>query len=88
MSAKKWTVTVTSNPNYCGVGAGETHFAHGQAVITNKRLADWFAAHKGYEVEPVQDAEPVKAAEPAQDAEPAKDAEPVKETKPTSKAKK
>lgn len=47
---KTFIVTVESNPNYCGEGAGGAQFAHGKAVITNERLAKWFKAHKGYKV--------------------------------------
>lgn len=57
---KQWTVKVNDNPRYCGEGAGGAQFAHGQAIITSERLANWFAAHKGYTVEPVKAA----AAEP------------------------
>jgi hypothetical protein len=60
MAAKQWTVTVNDNPKFCGEGAGGAQFAHGQAVISNERLAAWFASHKGYTVEPVK-AAPVKA---------------------------
>ena len=49
-NAKTWTVKVTTNPDFCGVGAGNTHFAHGEAVVTDARLAAWFKAHKGYTV--------------------------------------
>lgn len=49
-NVKSWTVKVNNNPEYCGVGAGNAHFAHGEAVITDARLAAWFTAHKGYTV--------------------------------------
>lgn len=48
--AKKWLVKVVSNPNFCGIDAGGVQFAHGQAVITDARMAAWFRSHKGYEV--------------------------------------
>lgn len=47
---KTWTVKVDNNPEYCGVGAGNAQFAHGEAVIADPRLAAWFKAHKGYTV--------------------------------------
>ena len=59
---KQWTVKVDNNPNFCGEGAGGAQFAHGQAVIADERLANWFASHKGYTVGPVK-AAPVKADE-------------------------
>lgn len=49
-TTKTWTVKVDNNPNFCGLGAGEAQFAHGEAVITSPRLAAWFKAHKGYTV--------------------------------------
>lgn len=48
---KTYRVKVTENPNYCGEGAGGAQFAHGEALITSERLAEWFREHKGYEVE-------------------------------------
>lgn len=51
---KTYVVTVEKNPNYCGEGAGGAQFAHGKAVITNERLADWFRAHEGYKVTEAQ----------------------------------
>lgn len=46
---KKYLVSV-SNTNYCGEGAGGAQFAHGCAVITSERLANWFLEHEGYTV--------------------------------------
>lgn len=48
---KEYRVVVKDNPGYCGTGAGGAQFAHGEAHITNKNLAGWFATHEGYEVE-------------------------------------
>jgi len=48
--AKKWLVKVVSNPNFCGIDAGGVQFAHGQAVISDARMAAWFRSHAGYEV--------------------------------------
>lgn len=48
-TAKTYIVKV-ADTNYCGQGAGGAQFAHGEARITSKRLAEWFKAHKGYTV--------------------------------------
>lgn len=50
-SDDKWIVTLTKNKNFCGIGAGSIHFAHGRAETSNKTLADWFKEHDGYKVE-------------------------------------
>jgi hypothetical protein len=55
---KQWIVKVNSNPNFCGEGAGGAQFAHGEAVISNPRLAAWFKAHKGYTVAEVKPEKP------------------------------
>lgn len=47
---KKWLVKVASNPNFCGIDAGGVQFAHGEAVISDARMAAWFRSHEGYEV--------------------------------------
>jgi argonaute-like protein implicated in RNA metabolism and viral defense len=49
-SAEKWIITLTKNKNFCGIGAGSVHFAHGRAETSSKVLADWFKEHDGYEV--------------------------------------
>lgn len=49
-NTKTWTVKVDNNPEFCGLGAGNAQFAHGEAVISDPRLAAWFKAHKGYTV--------------------------------------
>lgn len=56
--AKKWTVKVETNPNFCGIDAGGVQFAHGEAVIEDERLAKWFKKHHGYKVTEVK--EPAK----------------------------
>lgn len=48
--AKTYTVKVKGNENFCGKGAGGVQFANGKAVGVNERMANWFKAHKGYEV--------------------------------------
>ena len=50
---KTYKVTATGNSGYCGEGAGGAQFAHGEALITNERLAEWFKEHDGYKVEEV-----------------------------------
>ncbi len=53
---KEYRVTVKSNPNYCGTGAGGAQFAHGEARITDSNLVNWFKSHEGYTVEEVKEA--------------------------------
>lgn len=52
---KTYIITVDGNPQYCGVGAGGAQFAHGQATITDDRMASWFQEHEGYTVTDVTD---------------------------------
>ena len=80
----KWTIKIDTNPNYCGEGAGGAQFAHGQATITDARLADWFRSHKGYTVTKVEEPKAVKAEQP-KDEQP-KDEQP--KTAKTTKASK
>ncbi len=47
---KVYIVSVKNNEQFCGIGAGGTQFAQGKARIENKRLADWFKEHEGYDV--------------------------------------
>lgn len=49
-AVKKWVVKITTNPSFCGVGAGGVQFANGRAVTENGRMAQWFREHNGYEV--------------------------------------
>ena len=49
-NGKTYIVNVKSNPEYCGVGAGGAQFAHGQATISDERMASWFQEHEGYTV--------------------------------------
>lgn len=46
-----YTVKVTANPDFCGIGACGLHFAHGEAKTTSERAAAWFREHDGYTVE-------------------------------------
>ena len=52
MASKQVTylVKIKDNDHFCGIGAGGTQFANGQAVIRDLRMARWFMEHKGYEV--------------------------------------
>ena len=47
---KNYVIKVTTNPDYCGIGAGGVQFANGEAHITSERMAEWFREHEGYEV--------------------------------------
>ena len=49
-ASKTYIVTVTNNPEFCGIGAGGAQFAQGKATVTNERLAKQFASHDGYSV--------------------------------------
>lgn len=49
-TAKKYLVKVAKNPEFCGIDAGGVQFAHGEAVVEDKRLVSWFKEHDGYEV--------------------------------------
>lgn len=48
--AKEYTIRVASNPDFCGIDAGGVQFAHGQAVLPECRMVNWFREHEGYEV--------------------------------------
>ena len=54
---KSYIITVDGNPQYCGVGAGGAQFAHGQATITDDRMASWFQEHEGYTVKEITTAD-------------------------------
>lgn len=49
-SVKMFKITVKTNPNFVGTGAGGVQFAHGTAVIADGRMVNWFREHDGYEV--------------------------------------
>lgn len=61
MAAKKkitgYEIKITSNPDFCGIGAGGVQFAYGKAQITEGRMVDWFKEHEGYEVNEIMEAE-------------------------------
>lgn len=50
---KKYLIKVVTNPDFCGIDAGGVQFAHGEAIITDERMASWFSEHDGYEVSEV-----------------------------------
>lgn len=54
--AKTYIISVKTNPDFCGIGAGGAQFAHGKATITSDRLARWFREHDGYTVTEVKEA--------------------------------
>lgn len=51
---KNYIVKVKNNPNFCGIGAGGTQFANGEAKVASPRMAAWFKEHEGYEVKEVE----------------------------------
>lgn len=53
--AKKYKITVESNPSFCGIDAGGVQFANGEAVIDECPLVSWFEEHDGYAVEAVEE---------------------------------
>lgn len=54
-NVKAYKVQVTANPEFCGVDAGGVQFAHGEALIQDKRMAAWFQEHEGYKVTEVSE---------------------------------
>ena len=49
--AKRYTVKVKNNPDFCGIGAGGVQFSYGEAKVASERMASWFKEHNGYEVQ-------------------------------------
>lgn len=47
---KNYKIKVDSNPEFCGIDAGGVQFSHGEAIIPEGRLVDWFKEHEGYTV--------------------------------------
>ena len=54
-ASKQYKIKVKNNPNFCGVGAGGVQFAHGEAVLPECRMVEWFREHEGYEVVEIED---------------------------------
>ena len=51
---KMYKITVKSNPKYCGIDAGGVQFAHGEAIIPDGRMVEWFKEHEGYHVAEIE----------------------------------
>ena len=54
---KKYIVKIKTNPDFCGIGAGSIQFAHGEAILPECRMVEWFREHDGYEVAETAEAE-------------------------------
>ena len=52
---KKYQITVTANPDFCGLDACGVQFSHGMAETANPRAAAWFQEHDGYAVNAVDE---------------------------------
>lgn len=51
----KYQITVTANPDFCGLDACGVQFSHGMAETANPRAAAWFQEHDGYAVNAVDE---------------------------------
>ena len=60
---KLYKISVEGNAGYCGIDAGGVQFAHGEAVIPEGRMVEWFKEHEGYNVEEVEQTAPSVGAE-------------------------
>ena len=72
--AKEYTIKVTANPNFCGIGAGSVQFANGEGTTDDPVIAAWYANHEGYSVTGLETAKkgarkPAKAEEAQPEAE-------------------
>lgn len=47
---RQYKIKVVTNPNFCGTDAGGIQFAHGEAIINEGVMVEWFREHNGYEV--------------------------------------
>jgi hypothetical protein len=57
-----WKITIKNDPGFCGKDAAETPFVNGQAVVSDLRIAEWFAARPDiYGVEKIPDQEKTKS---------------------------
>lgn len=52
---KKYQITVTANPDFCGLDACGVQFSHGKAETDDPRAAAWFQEHDGYAVSAVEE---------------------------------
>ena len=61
---KMYKITVKSNPKYCGIDAGGVQFAHGEAIIPDGRMVEWFKEHEeGYHVAEIEQSTQTDSAE-------------------------
>lgn len=60
---KMYKITVESNPTYCGIDAGGVQFAHGEAIISDGRMVEWFKEHEGYHVAEIEQSTQTDSAE-------------------------
>ena len=51
----KYQITVTANPDFCGLDACGVQFSPGMAETANPRAAAWFQEHDGYAVNAVDE---------------------------------
>lgn len=54
---KGYVITVETNPNYNGIGAGGVQFAYGKATIAGGTIVNWYKEHAGYKVEEIVEGE-------------------------------
>lgn len=52
-AVKRYKITVSSNPGYCGTDACGIQFSNGCTETDNVRAVSWFKEHKGYTVEEI-----------------------------------
>lgn len=45
-----YEIEITTNPSYCGIGAGGVQFASGKGITHRMRVADWYKEHENYQV--------------------------------------
>lgn len=75
---KQYKIKVTTNPDFCGIDAGGVQFAHGEAIINEGVMVEWFREHDGYEVAEVAE-EAEEVAEESVKEEPKKSGRKAKE---------
>lgn len=57
-NVKGYTITVKTNPAFCGIGAGGVQFAYGKATVAGGTIVNWYKEHAGYEVTEIVEEEP------------------------------
>lgn len=60
---KLYKISVEGNKDYCGIDAGGVQFAHGEAIISDGRMVEWFKEHEGYHVAEIEPSTPTDSAE-------------------------